>query len=115
MRGRGGTRVEYQGRSCKLAELPGEERRAIRYPRVLYQARERVPVDVVVYHDPEFQEPWWLLGPSQPSALLPDRTVEALYRERIQAEQSCRDFKTHLRQPSLRLTANNTEPTGRLL
>jgi len=41
IRGRAGTRVEYQGRSCKLAELPGEDRRAIRYPRVLYQ-RESV-------------------------------------------------------------------------
>ena len=45
IRGRAGTRVEYQGQSCKLAELAGEDRRAIRYRGVLYQARERVPVD----------------------------------------------------------------------
>jgi len=115
IRGRAGTRVEYQGRSCKLAELPGEDRRAIRYPRVLYQARERVPVDVVVYHDPEFQEPWWLLVPSQSSALLPVRTVVALYRERMQVEQSFRDFKTHLGLRGLRLKVNIAERTGRLL
>jgi len=115
IRGRAGTRVEYQGRSCKLAELLGEDRRAIRYPRVLYQARERVPVDVVVYHDPEFQEPWWLLVPSQSSALLPVRTVVALYRERMQVEQSFRDFKTHLGLRGLRLKVNIAERTGRLL
>jgi hypothetical protein len=109
------TRVEYQGQSCKLAELPGEERRAIRYRGVLYQARERVPVDVVVYHDPEFQEPWWLLVPSQSSALLPVRTVVALYRERMQVEQSFRDFKTHLGLRGLRLKVNIAERTGRLL
>ena len=109
------TRVEYQGRSCKLAELLGEDRRAIRYPRVLYQARERVPVDVVVYHDPEFQEPWWLLVPSQSCALLPVRTVVALYRERMQVEQSFRDFKTHLGLRGLRLKVDIAERTGRLL
>ena len=47
-----------------------KERRAIRYRGVLYQARERVSVDVVVFHEPEFQEPGWLLVPSQGSALL---------------------------------------------
>src|SRR5260370_25476242 len=105
---------EEPGRSVELAELLGEARRAIRYPRVLYQARERVPVDVVVYHDPEFQEPWWLLVPSQSSALLPVRTVVALYRERMQVEQSFRDFKTHLGLRGLRLKVNIAERTGRL-
>jgi hypothetical protein len=59
------------GPELQVAELLGEDRRAIRYPRVLYQARERVPVDVVVYHDPEFQEPWWLLVPSQSRPYVP--------------------------------------------
>jgi hypothetical protein len=115
IRGRAGTRVEYQGQSCKLAELHGAERRAIRYRGVLYQARERVPVDVVVYHDPEFQEPWWLLVPSQSRALLSVRTVVALYRERMHVEQSFRDFKTHLGLRGLRLKVNIAERTGRLL
>ena len=67
------------------------------------------------YHDPEFQEPWWLLVPSQSSALLPVRTVVALYRERMQVEQSFRDFKTHLGLRGLRLKVNIAERTGRLL
>ena len=55
--GRAGTCVEDQGKSCKLAELRGPDRRAVRHRGVLYQAYERVPVDVVFYQDPEFQEP----------------------------------------------------------
>ncbi len=53
--------------------------------------------------------------PSQSSALLPVRTVVALYRERMQVEQSFRDFKTHLGLRGLRLKVNIAERTGRLL
>ncbi len=115
IRGRVGTRVEYQGRSCKLGELRGECCRALRYPGVLYQAQERVPVDVVVYHDPHFQQPWWLLVPPGSQALLPTKTVVALYRERMQVEQSFRDFKTHLGLRGLRLKVDIAQRTGRLL
>ena len=39
LRGRAGTRVEYQGKSCKLAELQGPSGRAVRFRGVLYHAR----------------------------------------------------------------------------
>jgi hypothetical protein len=82
---------------------------------VLYQARERVPVDGVFYQDPEFEEPGWLLIPPHSQALLPTQTVVRLYRERLQVEPSFRDFKTHLGLRGLRLKVDIAERTGRLL
>jgi len=115
LRGRGGTQVEYEGRRCKLRELPAQPSRALRSPLVLYQARERVPVDVVIFHDPTCREPWYLLTPAGSETLLPTDTVVALYRERMQIEQSFRDFKTHLGLRGLQLKVRVTERMGRLL
>lgn len=115
IRGRSGTRVEYQGRQCKLAELPVKPGKAIRYGNVLYQAHERVPVDVIAFHDPDFKEPWFLLVPPGTAKILPTQTVVSLYRERMQVEQSFRDFKTHLGLRGLKLKVHVAERTGRLL
>ena len=115
LRGRAGTRVEYQGKSCKLGELPGSSKRAVRFRNVRYHARQCVPVDVVAYHDPQFQEPWWLLVPPDCRDLLPTKTVVGLYRERMRVEQSFRDFKTHLGLRGLQLQVQVAERTGRLL
>jgi hypothetical protein len=115
IRGRSGTRVEYQGQQCKLRDLPVEPGKPIRYCDVLYQANERVPVDVVAFHDPSFKEPWWLLVPAGTSKTLPSKTVVALYRERMHVEHSFRDFKTHLGLRGLKLKVRIVERTGRLL
>jgi hypothetical protein len=115
IRGRSGTRVEYQGRQCKLAQLPVQAGKPIRYCGVLYQAQQRVPVDVVAFLDPDFKEPWWLLVPPGSAKILPSRTVVALYRERMQVEHSFRDFKTHLGLRGLKLKVRIAERTGRLL
>jgi hypothetical protein len=115
IRGRGGTRVECNGRSRKLEQLRGRPGKAIRYCGVRYQANERVPVDVVVFHDPAFKQPWWLLVPSESEKLLPTEAVVTLYRERMQVEQSFRDFKTHLGLRGLKLKTRVTARTGRLL
>lgn len=87
----------------------------MRYRGVLYQAKLRVPVDVVAFHDPTFQEPWWLVVPPGSETLLPTDTVLALYRERMQIEHSFRDFKTHLGLRGLQLQVRIAERTGRLL
>jgi hypothetical protein len=50
-------------------------------------------VDVVAYHDPDFQEPSWLLVPANSEDVLPTDIVVALYRERMQVEQSFRDSR----------------------
>jgi DDE family transposase len=115
IRGRTGTKVEYQGRQCKLGELPVETGKAIRYCGVFYQAQERVPVDVIAFHDPAFKEPWWLLVPAGTAKILATKTVVAMYRERMQVEHSFRDFKTHLGLRGLRLKVRIAERTGRLL
>ncbi len=115
IRGRGGTQVEYQGWVCQLSELPIKPGRAVRYSSVLYQARQKVPVDVVVYHDLSFKEPWFLLVPPKSEKVLPTRTILALYRERMQIEQAFRDFKTHLGLRGLKLKVKVTERMGRLL
>jgi len=115
IRGRAGTKVEYQGRQCKLGELPVETGKAIRYCGVLYQAQQRVPVDVIAFHEAGFKEPWWLLVPAGSAKILPTRTVVALYRERMQVEHSFRDFKTHLGLRGLKLKVRIAERTGRLL
>lgn len=115
VRGRGGTQVEYQGRVCRLSDLPTKPGRAVRYSSVQYQAHQKVPVDVVVFHDPSFQEPWFLLVPPKSETILPTRTILALYRERMQIEQAFRDFKTHLGLRGLKLKVQVTERMGRLL
>jgi hypothetical protein len=115
IRGRAGTRVEHAGRICKLGELPCEQDRPRRYRGVLYQAKLRVPVDIVAFHDPRFREPWWLVVPPNSEAVLPTDTVVALYRERMQIEHSFRDFKTHLGLRGLQLRVRIAERTGRLL
>lgn len=115
IRGRGGTQVEWEGRRLKLRELPVLPGRARRYSGVRYQARERVLLDVVVFHDPAFQEPWYLLVPPGSDGVLPTETVVALYRERMQVEQSFRDFKTHLGLRGLKLKVDVTERMGRVL
>jgi hypothetical protein len=115
IRGRGGTGVEYNGRKGRLRDLPCGNGRPVRYEGVYYQAKERVPVDVIAYHDPSFQEPWWLLVPAGSRNVLPTRTVVALYRERMQVEHCFRDFKTHLGLRGLKLRVHVAERTGRLL
>jgi len=115
IRGRPGTRVEWKGRQLKLGELRCKPRHARRYRGVLYHAEQRVPVDVVVYHEPGFREPWWLLVPPDSEHVLPTDVVVALYRERMQVEQGFRDFKTHLGLRGLQLKENIPERTGRLL
>ncbi len=115
IRGRTGTRIEYQGKNMKLGQLPYRAGKAIRYSNVLYQAKERVKVDVIAFYNPEFKEPWWLLVPANSQTILPTKTVVALYRERMQVEHGFRDFKTHMGLRGLKLKVRLAERTGRLL
>jgi hypothetical protein len=115
LRGRAGTSVTWQDRHLKLGELPVVPGRAVRYRQVTYQARTQVPIDVVVFHDPTFADPWYLLVPPACEAILPTRTVVRLYQERMQVEQAFRDFKTHLGLRGLQLKVRVAERLGRLL
>ena len=107
--------VESQGRRLKLGEVPGRPGTAVRYPDVLYHAHRRVPVDVVVYHDPTFAAPWYLLVPCWTRSAWTPADVVRTYRRRMQIEQSFRDFKTHLGVRGLQLKVRVAERLGRLL
>lgn len=113
IRGRGGTQVEDEGRRLKRKEVPALPGQARRSPFVRSQARERVPVDVVVFHALAFREPWSLLVPLRSASVLSTATVVALYRERVQVEQSFRDFKTPLGLRGLPRKVRVTERMGR--
>ena len=115
VRGRKETIITYQGRRMKLGQLHAPPRKALRYQDVLYHAQRKVPVDVIVYYDPAYQEPWYLLVPVAYRNLLETELVVDLYRERMQIEQSFRDFKTHLGLRGLNLQTDIAARMGRLL
>lgn len=115
VRGRAGTVVEYQGRRLKLRQLTAAPRTPVRYADVLYHSQQRVPIDVVVYHDPAYAEPWHLLVPCWTRRAWRPTQVVQLYQRRMQIEQSFRDFKTHLGVRGLQLRARIPERLGRLL
>jgi hypothetical protein len=115
VRGRKETLITYQGRRMKLGQLHAPPRKALRYENVLYHAHRKVPVDVIVYYDPTYREPWYLLVPVAYRPLLKTDRVVELYRERMQIEQSFRDFKTHLGLRGLDLQIDIAPRMGRLL
>jgi len=115
VRGRKETIITYLGRRIKLGQLYAPPRKALRYENVLYHAHRKVPVDVIVYYDPTYAEPWYLLVPVAYRKLLETDLVVDLYRERMQIEQSFRDFKTHLGLRGLNLQIDIAPRMGRLL
>jgi hypothetical protein len=115
LRGRSTTMVRLGARRCTLGRLRRCRGRAIRYAAVRYQDAAQEPVDVVVFHDPSFQEPWYLLVPAGSAAHLPTDEVVALYRERMHIELTFRDWKTHLGIRGLRLEVDVAPRLGRLL
>jgi hypothetical protein len=115
IRGRSDTVVEHRGNRVKLRDLKYQASKVVRYRAVLYQSKEKVEVDVVVFKAAEFEEPWYLLVPSLSENILSSEAVVSLYRERMQIEQSFRDFKTHLGLRGLKLKVRIAERTGRVM
>jgi hypothetical protein len=115
LRGRRETIITSHGRRMKLGQLQAPPGKAIRYENVLYHSHRNVPVDVIVYYDPAYEEPWYLLVAVGYRKLLPTELVVDLYRERMQIEQSFRDFKTHLGLRGLNLQIDIAPRMGRLL
>ncbi len=115
VRGRKETIITYQGKRMRLGHLHAPPRKPLRYKNVLYHAQRKVPVDVIVYYDPTYEEPWYLLVPVAYRNLLETDLVVDLYRERMQIEQSFRDFKTHLGLRGLKLQMDIAPRMGRLL
>lgn len=115
LRGRRETLITYENRRRKLGQLPAPPGKPVRYENVLYHSQRRVPVNVVVYYDSGYKEPWYLLIPVAYRKLLTTELVFALYGERMQIEQSFRDFKTHLGLRGLKLQIEIAPRMGRLL
>lgn len=115
LRGRSSTLVRKDGRWLSLGRLPRRTGQARRYCHVAYQSTVQELVDVVVFHDPHFKEPWLLLVPAGSQAQLPTEQVVGLYRERMHIELTFRDWKTHLGLRGLRLEVDASSRLGRLL
>ena len=46
-----------------------------RYRNCLYQGRKEIKVDVIVYRERSFKEPWFLLVPSRKEDILPTERI----------------------------------------
>jgi hypothetical protein len=115
IRGRRNTMVCVDGKRLSLGRLRHRRGRPQRYAHATYQDSAREPVDIVVFHDPAFQEPWFLLVPAGSETQLPTADIVALYRQRMHIELTFRDWKTHLGVRGLRLEADPALRLGRLL
>lgn len=115
IRGRSNTIVRIGGQRLMLGRLPRRTSRAKRYGNAVYQDSLQEPVDLVVFHDPAFKEPWFLLVPVGSEVQLPTDDVVDLYRQRMHIELTFRDWKTHLGVRGLRLEVDAAPRLGRLL
>ncbi len=86
-----------------------------RYRDCLYQGNGEIKVDIVVYRERGFKEPWFLLVPSGMEDILPTELVIQLYRRRMRIEVTFRDFKSHLGLRGLSLKVRKGKRLDRLL
>lgn len=115
VRGRRDTLVRVAGQHLALGRVPYRQGLAIRYPHVLSQSSQREPVDLVLFHDPTFQEPWYLLVSPESDRQLPSAEVVARSRERRPVEFTFRDWETHLGIRGLQLEVDIAPRLERLL
>jgi hypothetical protein len=115
IRGRANTIVRIGARRLALGQVQRRLGRPSRYANVAYQDTDKVPVDVVVFHDPTFKQPWFLLVPAGSEQQLPTADALQLYRERMLVELTFRDWKTHLGVRGLHLEVDTAARLGRLL
>lgn len=111
--------VRYrQGRrevQIPLGKIPVRDGQMVRLSRAYYRKTRSVQVDIVVYWQKEFKEPWYLVLPPGCGEILPTEKVVELYRSRMRVEQGFRDFKHHLGLRGLELEVDQAERLGRLL
>ena len=115
LRGRSNTIVRVGGQRRSLGRLARRTGCARRYTNATYQHTAQESVDIVVFHDPTFKEPWFLLVPAGSATPLPTDEVVDLYRDRMHIELTFRDWKTHLGVRGLRLEVDAAPRLGRLL
>jgi len=79
-----------------LGRLPHQSGKAIRYRNVKYRDDGIQVVDIIVYRERGFQEPWFLIVPPSLEEELPTDSVVQWYRWRMRIEITFRDFKSCL-------------------
>lgn len=119
IRGCGNVRVEYREKGkcyrTGLGRLPHRQGEAKRYTNVLYHGQQKVLVDIIVYRERGFKEPWFLVVPPESEEILSTEEVVEWYRCRMKIEVTFRDFKSLLGVRGLRLEVNKAKKIGRLL
>ena len=85
-RGRRDVIVEYkqdgQSKRKSLGRLRHRQGKAKRYCNIFkHPDKEKVKVDIVVYREKGFQEPWFLIVPAGSENILPTEVVVQWYRK----------------------------------
>lgn len=114
IRGRKNTMVVIGSKRMLLGRVPHRKGKAARYD-VAYQDDKQERVDLIVFDDPVFKEPWYLLVPPDSEGDSPTDEVVRLYRQRMHIELTFRDWKTHLGVRGLWLEVDIAPCLGRLL
>jgi hypothetical protein len=107
------TKVRGRRQRLSLGRLPHRTNRPVRYRHALYHSQKAEPVDVIVYRERGFQQPWLLVVPPDSDSWLPTEEVVRLYRQRM--EHCFRDWKSHLGLRGLRLQVQKPERLLQLL
>jgi len=119
IRGRRDAIVEYREKEkiCRksLGRLKHRQGKAKRYSGALYQGKSKEKVDIIVYREKGFKEPWFLLVPAFSEKLLPTELVIDWYRSRMNIETSFRDFKSLLGVRGISFKVRKAERLNRLL
>ena len=119
IRGRRDVIVEYREKEkvCRksLGRLKHRQGQVRRYSGALYQGKSKEKVDIIVYREKGFKEPWFLLVPAFSEKLLPTELVIEWYRARMNIETSFRDFKSLLGVRGISLKVRKAERLDRLL
>lgn len=119
IRGCSNVKIEYRSskglRRIGLGRLPHRQGRPKRYRNVLYHDKEKVLVDIIVYRDKDFKEPWFLIVPPGKEDILSAEEVVEWYRTRMNIEVKFRDFKSCLGVRGLKLKERKAEKIERLL
>jgi hypothetical protein len=108
---------QVRGRQQRLSlgRLPHRTGQPRRYRHFLYHSKEAEPVDVIVYRERGFEQPWFLLVPPDSESWLSTEEVVRLYRQRMQIEHCFRDWKSHLGLRGLHLQVDKSARLLRLL
>jgi hypothetical protein len=119
IRGCRNVKLEYQSRGKRikigLGRLPHTQGKAKRYSNIFYHDKEKVLVDVVVYREKGFKEPWFIIVPAGSEEILPTKQVVKLYRSRMKIEVNFRDFKSCLGVRGLKLKVDKSGKIEKLL